>query len=47
VVDTLEFRGAVGRLSAEAYRELRREASMRTVAPGDVISEALDARYSE
>jgi hypothetical protein len=34
-------------LSPEAYRELRREASMRNCDPGEVVSEALEARYSE
>lgn len=34
-------------LSQAAYRELRREASMRNCAPGDVVSEALEDRYTE
>jgi hypothetical protein len=34
-------------LSQEAYRELRREASMRNCEPGDVVTEALEDRYAE
>jgi len=34
-------------LSPERHRELRREASMRNVEPGDVVSEALEERYAE
>lgn len=34
-------------LPPELYRELRREASMCNVEPGDVVSEALEERYTE
>jgi hypothetical protein len=34
-------------LSVETYRELRREASMRNAAPGDLVTEALEERYTE
>jgi hypothetical protein len=34
-------------LSLESYRELRREASMRNIDPGDVVAEALENRYVE
>lgn len=34
-------------LSQEAYRELRREASMRNCEPGDVVSDVLEERYTE
>ena len=32
-------------LPVEQYRELRREASMRNVAPAEVVAEALETRY--
>ncbi|AEN05623.1 hypothetical protein [Halolamina sp.] len=34
-------------LSMDAYRELRREASMRNIEPGDVVNEALAERNAE
>ncbi|MFB6221840.1 MAG: hypothetical protein ABEH90_10440 [Halolamina sp.] len=34
-------------LPVDAYRELRREASMRNLDPGDVVADALEDRYSE
>lgn len=34
-------------LENDVYRELRREASMRNVEPGEVVSEALVDRYTE
>lgn len=34
-------------LPAGVYRELRREASMRNCAPGDVVAEVLDERFAD